>query len=105
MAGRLSPCATPATFHLNPTTTNIVLNVTDAPNLTATVEGPLTNNSILLVNDTLGERKCPLVGGPVRRSLEMYTCHQLTVRATNGLRCSTSAPLVPSQFRSNSHPT
>ena len=45
--------ATPATFHLNPTTTNIVLNVTDAPNLTATVEGPLTNNSILLVNDTL----------------------------------------------------
>ena len=45
--------ATPATFHLNPTTTNIVLNVTDAPNLTATVEGPLTNNSILLVNDTV----------------------------------------------------
>ena len=47
------PGATPATFHLNPTTTSIVLNVTDAPNLTATIEGPLTNGSILLLNDTV----------------------------------------------------
>ena len=38
-------------FHLNPTTTSIVLNVTDAPNLTATIEGPLTNRSILLLGD------------------------------------------------------
>jgi len=43
--------ATPATFHLLPTTSSIVLNVTDAPNLTATIEGPLTNSSILLLND------------------------------------------------------
>ena len=45
------PGATPAPFHLNPTTTSIVLNVTDAPNLTATIEGPLTNNSILLLDN------------------------------------------------------
>ena len=45
------PGATPASFHLNPTTTSIVLNVTDAPNLTATIEGPLTNNSILLLDN------------------------------------------------------
>ena len=45
--------ATPATFHLNPTTTSIVLNVTEAPNLTATVEGPLTNKSIILVGDDI----------------------------------------------------
>ena len=43
--------AVPATFHLNPTTTGIVLNVTDAPNLTATIEGPLANNSIFLLGD------------------------------------------------------
>ena len=45
--------ATPATFHLNPTTTSIVLNVTEAPNLTATIEGPLTNKSIILVGDDI----------------------------------------------------
>ena len=38
-------------FHLLPTTHSIVINVTDAPNLTATVEGPLANNSILLLDD------------------------------------------------------
>lgn len=43
--------ATPATFHLLPTTKAIILNVTDAPNLTATIEGPLANNSILQLND------------------------------------------------------
>ena len=45
------PGAIPATFHLNPTTTAIVLNVTDAPDLTATIEGPLANNSIILLGD------------------------------------------------------
>ena len=45
--------ATPATFHLNPTTTSIVLNVTDAPNLTATIEGPLGNNSQLLLGNDI----------------------------------------------------
>ncbi len=40
-------------FHLNPTTTSIVLNVTDAPNLTAIIEGPLTNKSILLLDDNI----------------------------------------------------
>ena len=47
------PSATPSLFHLNPTTTSIVLNVTDAPNLTATLEGPLSNNSILLLGDNV----------------------------------------------------
>ena len=65
------PTATPTQFHLNPTTTSIVLNVTDAPNLTATLEGPLTNNSILLLGDnvwvngsafSLGTSPVPLTG-------------------------------------------
>ncbi|MGB1587777.1 MAG: transglutaminase domain-containing protein [Poseidonia sp.] len=43
--------ATPAPFHLLPATTSITLNVTDAPNLTATIEGPLTNRSIIQLND------------------------------------------------------
>jgi len=43
--------ATPSTFHLNPSTASIVLNVTDAPNLTATIEGPLSNQSILVLGD------------------------------------------------------
>ena len=47
------PAATPSLFHLNPTTTSIVLNVTDAPNLTATLEGPLSNNSVLLLGDNV----------------------------------------------------
>ena len=47
------PGVTPATFHLNPTTTSIVLNVTEAPNLTATIEGPLTNKSIILLGDDI----------------------------------------------------
>ena len=46
--------STPATFHLAPSTTSIVLNITDAPNLTATIEGPLlTNSSILLLDDNV----------------------------------------------------
>ena len=40
-------------FHLNPTTTAIILNVTEAPNLTATIEGPLTNKSIFLLDDDI----------------------------------------------------
>ena len=47
------PGSTPSTFHLNPTTTSIVLNVTEAPNLTATIEGPLTNKSIILLGDDI----------------------------------------------------
>ena len=45
------PGSTPSTFHLNPTSTSIILNVTEAPNLTATIEGPLTNKSIILLGD------------------------------------------------------
>ncbi len=43
--------ATPAPLHLLPTTRSFVLNVTDAPNLTATIEGPLTNKSLILLGD------------------------------------------------------
>ncbi len=43
--------ATPSQFHLLPSTMAFVLNVTDAPNLTATIEGPLTNSSVLQLND------------------------------------------------------
>jgi len=42
---------TPPQFHLRPSTTPILIDVRDAPNLTATLEGPLSNSSILLLND------------------------------------------------------
>ena len=32
---------TPPQFHLRPSTTSILLDIRDAPNLTATLEGPL----------------------------------------------------------------
>ncbi|MAI39755.1 MAG: hypothetical protein CMA09_00470 [Euryarchaeota archaeon] len=44
---------TPPQFHLRPSTTPILLDIRDAPNLTATLEGPLSNNSILLLNDDI----------------------------------------------------
>ena len=44
---------TPSQFHLRPSTTPILIDVRDAPNVTATLEGPLTNNSILLINDNI----------------------------------------------------
>ena len=37
-------------FHLRPTTHSITIDVRDAPNLTAVIEGPGTNNSILQIN-------------------------------------------------------
>ncbi|MEC7279913.1 MAG: hypothetical protein VXV98_07715, partial [Candidatus Thermoplasmatota archaeon] len=39
--------------HLRPSTTGIVLDVRDAPNLTATLEGPGTNNSVLDLGDDI----------------------------------------------------
>ena len=44
---------TPTQFHLRPSTTSIVIDVRDAPNLTATLEGPLANNSVILIGDNL----------------------------------------------------
>ncbi len=44
---------TPSQFHLRPSTTSIVIDVRDAPNLTATLEGPLANKSILLINNNI----------------------------------------------------
>ena len=44
---------TPSQFHLRPSTTSITIDVRDAPNLTATLEGPLANKSIILINDDL----------------------------------------------------
>ena len=40
-------------YHLRPAKLNITLDVREAPNLTATVEGPLANNSIFIVNQDL----------------------------------------------------
>ncbi|MEC8258075.1 MAG: transglutaminase domain-containing protein, partial [Candidatus Thermoplasmatota archaeon] len=40
-------------YHLRPSSINILLDVREAPNLTATVEGPLSNNSILVVNEDI----------------------------------------------------
>jgi len=44
---------TPTQFHLRPSTTLIVIDVRDAPNLTATLEGPLANKSFIVVNDNI----------------------------------------------------
>ena len=44
---------TPVQFHLRPSNTSILIDVRDAPNLTATLEGPLANNSVLMLNDNL----------------------------------------------------
>ena len=38
-------------FHLRPSTHPIILDIRDAPNLTATIEGPTTNNSILQIGE------------------------------------------------------
>ena len=38
-------------FHLRPTSNSITLDIRDAPNLTATIEGPGTNNSILQIDE------------------------------------------------------
>lgn len=51
-------------FHLLPTTRSIVINVTDAPNLSATVEGPLVNNSILLLDDDVWVNGSAVSFGP-----------------------------------------
>ena len=47
------PSITPVQFHLRPTTTSIVLDVRDAPTLTATLEGPLSNKSIILIDNNI----------------------------------------------------
>ena len=40
-------------FHLRPTTHAITMDIRNAPNLTAVIEGPGTNNSILQINDVV----------------------------------------------------
>ena len=40
-------------FHLRPTTHTITMDIRNAPNLTAVIEGPGTNNSILQINDVV----------------------------------------------------
>tara|TARA_B100001093_G_scaffold265270_1_gene253660 strand:+ start:51789 stop:60722 length:8934 start_codon:yes stop_codon:yes gene_type:complete len=47
------PSITPVQFHLLPSTKPILLDVRDAPNVTATVEGPLSNNSLLLIDSDI----------------------------------------------------
>jgi len=44
---------TPTQFHLRPSTASIVIDVRDAPNLTATLEGPLANKGVILIGDDL----------------------------------------------------
>ena len=47
------PAITTVTRHVRPSSLSIILDVREAPNLTATVEGPLANNSIFVVNQNL----------------------------------------------------
>ena len=44
---------TAPTYHLRPTQTSITLDIRDAPNLTATLEGPGVNSSLLLLDDNI----------------------------------------------------
>ena len=50
--------------HLLPSEKPFVLDVRDAPNLTATLEGPGTNSSLLLLNDTIWVNGSALTIGP-----------------------------------------
>ena len=43
----------PPTYHARPATYNLNLNVSAAPNLTATLEGPYVNNSLLSIDEDL----------------------------------------------------
>ena len=64
------PGSTPAPFHLNPTTTSITFNVTEAPNLTATIEGPLASNrSVFLLGDDVWVNGSALSLGPTPTAL------------------------------------
>tara|TARA_B110000459_G_scaffold203878_1_gene262401 strand:- start:2962 stop:11922 length:8961 start_codon:yes stop_codon:yes gene_type:complete len=47
------PSITPVQFHLLPSIKSILLDVRDAPTLTATLEGPLANGSIILIDDNI----------------------------------------------------
>ncbi|DAC45240.1 MAG TPA: hypothetical protein D7H93_04925, partial [Candidatus Poseidoniales archaeon] len=57
------PSITPVQFHLRPTTTSIVLDIRDAPTLTATLEGPLANKSIILIDDNIWVNGSALTSG------------------------------------------
>ena len=46
----LDPPISVAEYHLRPSSLSINLDVSEAPNLTATIEGPLANNSIFIVD-------------------------------------------------------
>jgi len=60
---------TPPQFHLRPTTTTIWLNVSDAPNLTATIEGSRANTSIIVVDEPFWVNGSALSIGAVPTSL------------------------------------
>lgn len=40
-------------YHARPAVLSFMMNVTAAPNMTATIEGPTANNSLLIINDNL----------------------------------------------------
>ena len=52
MARHFSTCGRPQ-FHLRPTTHSITLDIRNAPNLTAVIEGPGSNKSILQVDEVV----------------------------------------------------
>ncbi len=47
------PAIDTVAHHLRPSNLSIILDVREAPNLTATIEGPLANNSIFVVNQDI----------------------------------------------------
>ena len=62
------PAITTVTRHVRPSSLSIILDIREAPNLTATVEGPLANNSIFVVNqDILGKWYCKISWSKSRR--------------------------------------
>ena len=57
------PSITPVQFHLLPSTKSIVLDIRDAPTLTASLEGPLANGSILILDDNIWLNGSALTSG------------------------------------------
>ena len=58
------PGAPTTQYHLRPSELNITLDIRDAPNLTATVEGPLVDNNVLVVGQDIWVNGTALTAGP-----------------------------------------
>jgi len=49
----LAQVSNPPQYHLRPTSKSLTLDIREAPNLSATVQGPLSNNSVLVLDENV----------------------------------------------------